>query len=327
MQAAISAVERHIKKEVTPFTVKRGDGDELQLYLGPDGKVIDPKRVTGALDANKFRERPERIVGTAVLTSLDSFIAHVIRFKDTQSAVFLEEPKLNNPNGTFKLHAVFDYHQGATLLVKANDLHPKDLYTSDARAPRFGKHRALYEPEVSQEWTAWMGAKQPMNQETFAAFIENRVADIQDPSVAGANIKEFAEKQRVELADPGTMMVLSRGLSMRVEQTVEKIVKLSSGEAQMVFSEKHVDKNGDAPNIPSAFFVSIPAFRGGRRFQMPARLRYQLRGGQILWSVELYRMDIVLEHVIATMTEQVSKETSLPFFRGLPEPAQEPPKV
>ena len=68
--------------------------------LDRDGfHVVDP----AAFD--KWRAHPLRRTGTATMTSLDSFIEHVRRFRTTESALFAKEDRTAPA-----LSAVLDYH-------------------------------------------------------------------------------------------------------------------------------------------------------------------------------------------------------------------------
>lgn len=107
-KAVIEAVERLAE----PTQIALDEGTDLIVAQG--GKVIDLKPYRDAR-----LDHPERRIGTAHLTDLESFIAHVNRFKGASSAVFADI----TPTAP-KLVAVLDYHDEGF-----------------GGQPRFGKHR------------------------------------------------------------------------------------------------------------------------------------------------------------------------------------------
>lgn len=146
-----------------------------ELLIIPQG--MKAESVKKYLD--EYRDRPERRKGTARFDDLDSFIDHVIRMKDAHSAMFAvrdrEKPRIT---------AVLDYHE------------LRDEATREG-LPRFGEHRSLYAPQTSDEWRAWLKMDgEPMTQGDFAAFLEDRIADVVAPPIAFAAWKAQAETCR-----------------------------------------------------------------------------------------------------------------------------------
>jgi uncharacterized protein YfdQ (DUF2303 family) len=249
---------------------------------------------------DRYRKTPERRRGTARLADLDSFIAHVMRFQDSDSAVFAQ-PDPKTPN----LTAVLDYHRAG-----ANN------------EPRFGEHRATYAFPLSDEWTTWTardGGDCAMSQAAFAEFIEDRIADIADPAVAGEGAKAFAELLSCEFASPSRLLELSRGLSLRVGSTLHQRLNLASGETQFTYAAQHQDETGAPLKVPGAFLLAIPVFRGGALYQVPTRLRYRASEGSVRWFFEMYRTERVFEHAFEEACERVVQMTKLPVFKGIPE--------
>jgi uncharacterized protein YfdQ (DUF2303 family) len=247
---------------------------------------------------DEHRTRPERRQGTATVGDLASFIAHVNRFKDADSALFADPEQ-----SSASLTAVLDYHRAG---AKGD--------------PRFGGHQTHYVFPLSDEWKAWVGRDgKPFNQADFAQFIEDRIADIAEPVGATASTKEFVSKLGADLASPNRLLELSRGLSVRVDQRVAQAVKLGSGETQMQFSEQHQDEKGAPLKVPGAFLLGIQVFKGGALYQVPARLRYKVANGAVSWSFALYRTDVLFQHAFAEACDRAKAETELPLFVGSPE--------
>jgi uncharacterized protein YfdQ (DUF2303 family) len=271
--------------------------DAIPYLILPRGKRIESlKRYV-----DEWRGVPERRDGTAILTTLTSFIAHVNRFKDDESVVFVD-----------------DVVDGQVSLVGVLDYHPKG-----AGGARWLGHRATYTFPFSTEWRAWTeAAAKPLTQVEFAELLEDRVADVLPPQSAGESLKTFAQNLGIQLASPARLLELSKGLSVRVEQRVSQAVNLSTGEVQLNFEEQHADKDGgQAVRVPGGFAVAIPVFKNGPLYQVPVRLRYRVTGGRVVWLVSLGNADRVVEDAIGEAVAEVEKATALPVLYGRPEAA------
>ena len=245
----------------------------------------------------EYRDAPERRTGTAVLTDLESFIAHTKRFADTDSAVFVG--RSGNPS----LTSVLDYHRAGA-----------------ASAPRFGKHRGVYQFPLSDEWVAWNSTNgKSMGQEEFARWLEDHLGDVADPKSAGDTAKAFVSLLSCGFAGASTLLGLSRGLEIHVGSRVKQHVKLSSGESTVAFDEAHSDGTGAPVKVPGAFLLGIPVFRNGELYQVPTRLRYRVSAGGISWSFEMHRTQAILDHAIREACLDVAEETGLPVYEGSPE--------
>jgi uncharacterized protein YfdQ (DUF2303 family) len=274
------------------------DGQLVEIGAGvmalslPEGRKV--QSIKPLLD--EYLEAPERKKGTAGMTTLTSFQAHVNRHKDADSVVFMDD----NPKAPALL-CVYDYNKAGP--------------TGD---PRFGQHRARYAFPVSDEWRAWTSTG-TMSQEAFAHFIEDRLLDVMDPTLGGDSIKEFAVNLMIDLAPPRRLMELSRGLQIHVGQRVVNAMNLSTGEAQIQFVEEHKTEAGANLRLPGGFVVAIPVFRGGVRYQIGVRLRYRVTNGAITWAVEPYRTQRVFDDAIAEAVKATADATALPVIYGTPE--------
>lgn len=297
-QAEAAAVADIVTKHIRPieFTAARGNSEKALALLIPEG--FRAASIKGLLD--EYLTAPERRQGVARLTSLDSLIAHVNRFKDADSALFADENE-SNPS----IVAVLDYHRAGA-----------------EGAPRFGRHRALYSFPLSEEFKAW----KQMDEEVFgvgdfAEFLEAHILEIGVPYdvVPGSTADKVAQQLDIQYASANRLMSLSKGLTIRSEEHLVDIVNNQSGETQMVFTEKHTDEKGSPLSIPGGFLVSIPVFRGDPPYLIPAQLRYRKQGKVVTWFYKLYRLDVVFHHAIQLACERAQKATELPLFYGLPE--------
>lgn len=262
------------------------------------GRVL--KSVKGLID--EYRTAPERKVGTAYLHEPDSFVNHVNRMKDLHTALFASVDRTNP-----KVTAVYDYHQ------------------TDG-APRFCQHRAVYPFPLADEWKAWLlknGIKNAMDQRSFAEFLEDRAPDLCPAELAGKRTQEYVAALECEIATPGKILALSRGLAMRVEQSLVNDVKIGSGETQMQWKEEHKDVNGEALRVPGAFLIAIPIFVGGEANVLPVRLRYRVRDGKVVWFYDLALVELLFREAIDVEVAKIHAGVELPIYIGTPEGSQQ----
>ncbi len=265
--------------------------DEVAV-LFRDGKNPEVKGLKDLFEP--YRTAPERREGTALVTVLQSFIDLTNRHKDEGSAIFAETVW-----PTPKLTAVLDYHE------------------IDGTA-RFGRHRVVYGFPVSDELKAWVEQNgKSMGQADFAAFVENRIADLASPTDAE---RIAAERDfKTTFAVPSDMVTLSRGLAVRVAAEAKNAVMLQSGESEIVFREEHRNDAGEKITVPGLFMVSVPAFRDGDPVRILARLRYRLREGKLTWFYQLYKWEQEVRNRVSEDLARAHTETELPAYEGSPE--------
>ena len=280
-----------------PQTIVIGhDGLKAEVLLVPnDNGGYHQHSVKKLLD--EYREFPERRVGTATLTDLESFIAHTKRFADEDSIVFMDR---SGPSP--KLISVLDYHRKTA-----------------AGQPRFGKHRGVYTFPLSDEWVAWTGQNaKPMTQEDFGRWLEDHLTEIATPDSAGKSSKQFVELLSCGFASPSALLALSKGLEVHVGQKIKEHRRLATGEASLQFDESHTDSAGAPLKVPGAFLLGLPVFRNGELYQIPARLRYRV-SGTITWSYELHRASAIMDDALNAACVEVGKECGIDVFEGTPE--------
>ncbi len=305
-----SATHEFVEENLKPTVVTVEDPDTgiKVLALSRAGQLdpLPPTFFDSARDVPRFRR------GTASMTSIASFIDHVNRFGDTDSAVFADDSKT-----TPKLTAVLDYHRA-------------DTGTDSARAHGdygHGKHRTTFAFPLSEEWKAWTklnGTVMTMGE--FALFLEDRIGDI---AIAGDEFPEdIARFVNVNggadsIADFATLVELSRGLKVFEQANVEEATNLASGEGHIRFSVEHETKTrtGGAVKVPTMFFIAIPVFAKGPFYRIGARLRYRKTNEGVKFWYDLYRADRSFDHAFDEAVEKVRVETPAAVFFGAPEAA------
>jgi uncharacterized protein YfdQ (DUF2303 family) len=258
-------------------------------------------------------ERPKRRIGTATFVELDSFIGHVNRFKDQDSAVFVSRDRAQ-PSAV----CLLDYHRAG-----AEGL------------PRFGTHRSVYKPPLSDEWKAWsLYDGKTLDQDEFAAFLEDRILDVRaqtlptdqsligDLSEADRRFLDLAALLQGTWATPHQLVTLSRGLKTTVVEEIHETVSLSDSQGSNVFTREIRGADGKSKiAVPNLFMICVPVFRQGQWYNVAVQLRYRpMPGGKgVKWRYDLYRTDAVFDHVITDMMTKILEQTSLDIFVGSPE--------
>lgn len=294
-------------KHLAELGVKATDAEIVDIPTEGFGEGLPPT-IPAIFDRNEqklssvkalieeYRLRPARRTGTAAMQTLSAFTELVKRHMDSDSAIFVD---LNWKAPSFA--AVIDYH-------KQDGTHE----------PRNLKHRINYAFPLSEEWKAWNAKNAtPMGQGDFAAFIEDHIAELSAPRDTESTELEFLFKTRI--ADPAEIVQLSRGLAVSVDSKVARAVTLQTGEGEMVFTEVHKDGSGQKLVIPGVFMLSLPVFFRGEHVRIPARLRYRVKDGSVLWFFQLWRPDVYVSDAVARGRDAVTVETGLPIYEGSPE--------
>lgn len=297
-QTETEAAARLARAGLAPhlIEVKRPDGaDSSQLLVVPAGAT--------ALSVKKYLdehlEYPRRKRGKSAHVTLASFVEHVNRHKDASSVIFADGAK-----SAPKLVAIYDYNEGGDGL------------------PRWGEHRAEYLFPLAEEWAAWtrLAAQEAnVSQASFAELIEDRLADLADPSEAGERTAAIARELGVTIGSPSSMLLLSRGLTINVDKRFTSTQNLQTGEGTLLLAEEHRGADGGQIRVPGAFLLKIPVFRGGTVYRIPVRLRYRLASGGINWKIMLHRSELVFQDAFEDACKAAREQTSLPLFLGTPE--------
>lgn len=298
-QAMRELVEEQFRpqQQAVPFP----DGPQLPILLHPTGQTL--VKFTRA-EFEAMADAPFERRGKATLQTVESFIAHVKRFADGDSAIFA-----NFDRAAPSLLAVLDYHRaGATA------------------APRWGHHRADFNFPLSDQWKAWTGRdRKPMSMIEFALFLEDRVLDVQDIAAddpgLNADQRLYLKATGGSLAGKGSLLAISMSLKVNESSTVKEARNLTSGEAQIQFEDSHETQvRGDTVKMPSAFVIAIPVFKGATDFfRILARFRYRKTAEGLKFWYELWNVDATFDVAFREACEAVENETGLPLLFGKPE--------
>jgi len=268
--------------DVIPVALKRGDQPGISSLASLFGE---------------YRQHPQHKKGTANAQTFESFCALTNRHKTADSVIFANmdwrEPSLTT---------IVDYHQNQ----------PGGLADN-------GKHRIHYAFPLSEEWKKWLEMNsQPMKQQDFAWFLEDRILEVSSPEQADL---VYEEQFGTKIALASQLVELSRGLNLRVDATVKNAHTLQSGETSIQFEETHTDAAGAPIKVPGLFMLYIAPFFMGDKVRIPVRLRYRVQGGKIFWFYDIYRPDLFITEFVRASLFEAKRETELPAFEGSPEMA------
>lgn len=269
-----------------------------QVLLVPEG--MKAEGVKSYLD--QYRKKPERRKGTISALDIDSFASLTNRFKAENSAVFQRSSHSEN-NFTASLQAILNYNPEGP---KNDDADNRD-------------HKVEYHFPLSEELKTWLKAnKQPFNAKEFAEFLEDNIADL----VVAAPDKfetKFGDNGVPVFATPSKIMELSRGIEVRVDERVTQAFRVSDGSFNMQFTTENKDALGAPLKLPEWFCLGIRVFENGGFFQIPARLRFRVKDGQVAWFYELYRKRDVLTVAFDTACLSAANQTNLPLYNAVAE--------
>lgn len=221
---------------------------------------------------------PRALKGTARLARLESFTAHVNRFKDEASAIFADP----------------DAH----LLVAIHD------YSASADAPRWARHRSVYEAPLSRQWKAWIPKSDDgitLSQDALADFLELNAIDL------------ASDKERADLPKAAQLIAMARSLVVNTKGNFERTINATTGEYTMLNKLEH---ETTSTKIYPRFLIGIPVFEGGDPYALEVTLRFALSGGRPSFTLLFPTAKQVFEDAFKDICEKAAAETGLPLFWG-----------
>jgi len=224
----------------------------------------------------KAGEFPKRKTGTVQLGDLSSFNVYVADQGEPYETYIYADP------------------DARTLTAVLNE-HDKD----DDRAG-WRDFRAVYKAELSREFTNWLQFnKKPMEQEDFAIFLEDNIADVVEPSGE-------------------TLLQVALTLQAKTEVNFSSHKRLDNGQVQFAYSETVDARAGTGMiEIPREFTIGLRLFKNGDGYKIRARLKYRLGGGKLKFWYELDRADNAIEDAFQAYIDQ-ARENGFTVLIGKP---------
>jgi uncharacterized protein YfdQ (DUF2303 family) len=226
-------------------------GESMHLVIPEGYKHVD---LTKAIEA--AGPAPARKKGTVQLTDVASFTQYLADQAHTDQCY---------------IYADMD---SRTLTAVIND------HMAGDESAGWRDHRAVYTAELSRELATWMkfdGEK--LDQEAFAVFLEDNIADVVEPS--GETLLQVA-----------LTLQATTGVDFKSHR------RLDNGQVQLGYTETTTATAGadGSLTIPREFTIGLRMFRNAvEGYRIRARLKYRLGGGKLKFWYELDRVQNAIE--------------------------------
>jgi uncharacterized protein YfdQ (DUF2303 family) len=245
--------------------------DTAHLVVPEGFRHID---LTAAID--KAAATPRRKTGTVQLGDLSSFNVYVADQAEPGNVYIYADPDER------RLTAVLNDH-----------VHDED--TAGWR-----DLRAVYHAQLSREFATWLGKdRKPMEQEEFAVFLEDNIADIVEPSGE-------------------TLMAVALTLQAKTEVAFNSHRRLDNGQIQLTYSENIEARAGAGSiEIPREFTLGLRLFKNGEAYKVRARLKYRLLAQKVKFWYELDRAENAVEDAFQEYIDH-ARENGFTVLLGKP---------
>lgn len=235
------------------------------------------KDVTSIIES--AQEAPHRKRGAIVLNDIESFNRYAADQGSNAQTYIYADPEARS------LTAVFNDH---------------DTRAELQVSPGWRDFRAVYTAELSREFTTWIkNNKQAKEQEDFAIFLEDNIADIMEPSGE-------------------SLLAIALTLQAKTEVNFSSSRRLDNGQVQITYTE-NIDARAAAGSIdiPREFAIGCRLFKNGEGYKIRARLKYRLGGGKVKFWYELDRPENAIEDAFIKYIEK-ARETGFTVLIGKP---------
>lgn len=232
------------------------------LLAPPDYKVVD---LTASIEA--ARPAPRRKKGTVHLGDLESFLTYVQEQGDPARTRIYANVESRT------LTAIFNDHKG---VVDGDDAGWRD-------------HRAVFTAELTKEAATWLNHDgKHMEQEPFAVFLEDNIADVVEPS---------GDK----------LLTVALTLQAKTEVNFNSCRRLDNGQVQLEYTENLTVTAGGAAamEVPRTFAIGARLFKGDKGgYKITARLKLRVSSGKVKFWYELDRPHNAIEEAFKAYVDQ-----------------------
>lgn len=239
--------------------------------------------------------RPLNLEQSVALHTAKDFIAYVSRYADKNSLVFVDVLK-----GKFK--AVLDYHEVSRAIE----------HEGAVLLPRHGKHAAHFIAEKTPEFKKIEEKSgEKFSQTNFALFLEDVMPYINQP-------------------DAAILYEIVQTLNAKTNVDFKSGIRTDNGQVQLTYNETIEARAGTAGNltIPEQIVFGIQVHRGGNHYALPARFRYRIKEGVIVFWYDLDQLEKAIEKSMEDTVEYIrdgktiEKDGKEIELKGLPEYVQ-----
>ena len=264
------AIQEICAMSVAAADIKEIDGT-THLVVPEHYKHID---LTAAIE--KAGTAPRRKTGVVQLSEIGSFNVFCADQGETGQVYIYADP------------------EARTLTAVLND-HVHGDETAGWR-----DHRAVFRAELSREFETWLRHnKKPMDQEEFAIFLEDNIADVVEPSGE-------------------TLLQVALTLQAKTEVNFSSHKRLDNGQIQFAYSETiDARATGGAIEIPREFTLGVRLFKNADGYRVRARLKYRLASGKVKFWYELDRAENAIEDAFQAYVDS-ARENGFTVLFGKP---------
>jgi uncharacterized protein YfdQ (DUF2303 family) len=166
--------------------------------------------------------------------------------------------------------------------------------------PGWRDFRAVYTAALSREFSTWLtNNKRPMEQEEFAIYLEDNIADVCEPS-------------------GDTLLQVALSLQAKTEVQFSSHKRLDNGQVQLTYNEVTDARAGAGMiEIPREFRIGLRLFKNGDGYKLRARLKYRLAAGKVKFWYELDRPENAVEEAFQAYIDQ-ARENGFTVLIGKP---------
>lgn len=235
--------------------IKGVDGGKPYIMLPDDHNVYDME---------EYLTAPIRINRTINVQTAEAFIEYFQHWKQDESELFACLSRVD-------ILGVID-----------------SPVTGDVVQPSWCDHKVKYSCPFSRQWLAWRVIdRKPLDQTTFAEFLEDHVADVTQP-------------------EGGALLDLATSLQIHRKSTFGSSMRLATGEHAIQYSEENVTGTVE---IPAMLELAMPVFERGTPYKIHARFKYRVREGDLKLWVEIIEPDKYVEDAFNEVVQQITDGT------------------
>lgn len=253
----------------TAATAERTIGDARLLVLPEDFHHVD---ITDAVE--KAAPAPTRKRGSVALGNVESFVRYCKDQQFNAAGYVYADPD------TYTITAVFNDQQGD--------------------APGWRDFRATFKAEPTRELVIWLkNDRKTLEQEEFAVFLEDNIADIIEPS-------------------GGDLLQIALTLQAKIDVNFSSARRLDNGQVQLQYTETIDARAGSgAIEIPREFKIGMRLFKNAEAWSIKARFKYRLAAGKVKFWYELDRVQNTMDEAFSSYVTAVGA-AGYPVLIGKP---------
>ena len=175
------------------------------------------------------------------------------------------------------------------------------VFNDHQAGPGWQDHRATLALNLTREADLWMRNNgQQMEQEAFATFLEDNIADVVEPSGE-------------------TLLKIALTLQAKTDVNFRSSRRLDNGQVQLQYVETIDARAGDGSlEIPREFTIGIRLFKNEAGYKLRARLKYRLGNGKVKFWYELDRPLDAIEDAFKGKADEVQEKCGYPLLYGVP---------